>query len=170
MALLARAGYIVNAHPPIRYHAARGRSMRAPFRGAVNRIMQQTVEHLKRSVPYGATGTLRRQIDLTVQSNGPEGSLGIIRLRAPHARFVLEGTRPHFVSGARLLGWVLATRSYTNRGQTPAQAAYALARHIALQGTRPYNYLEGPLRRFQRSSRSELRRLARSEIRSWMRG
>ena len=167
---MARMGYIRNAHPPIRYHAARGQSMRRPYKGAVDRLIGLAAEDIKRSIPVGSTGQLRRSVDVITRSHGAEGSMGHIRIRAPHARHVLGGTRPHFVSGARLIGWVLATKSYGRRGQTPEQAAFALARHIAMQGTKPYNYLEGPLSRFRRSSRAELRRLARSEIRSWMRG
>ena len=166
---MPKRGYIVNAHPPIRYHARQGRSMEGPFRSAVEQLVSKAASRVRSAVPR-ATGHLSQSVRSRTRAHGAEGTAGLLTVEAPYARHVLQGTRPHFVSGAHLVRWVRARNTHWQRGQTPAQAAWALARHIAMHGTPAYNYLEGPLNAFRRQAQRDLRRLARSQIRSWMRG
>ena len=142
--------------------------MASPFYRVVSGLAEEFVRDLKRDLPR-ATGDLARSVALEVDRLG-ESCEAVVTIRAPYARYVQRGTRPHFVSGYRLLEWVKARRTYARYRQSPQQAAFALARAIAMEGTLGYNYLSEPLRRFRSHSGSRLRSLAHTELQQWMRG
>lgn len=116
-----------------------------------------------------ASGQLAGSLDVDIAPLG-ESTKASVSVDAPHAMAVLRGTRPHPVSGLRLLSWVMRRGGSRVPGRSPRQAAYAIAKKIEQEGTPPHDFLTAPVREFRETLPSEVRRGIQGELRGWMVG
>lgn len=100
------------------------------IRRALRRAGIRAQAGLRREAPVGVSGELRREI--TVKEKGLSVEVGS---ESKHNRYVVSGTRPHWVSvrrGSPLRRWA------ESKGISP----YAVQHSIARKGTRSNNYVE----------------------------
>lgn len=147
---------------------------RAAGRG-ITRVIEDGATFARQRVRVDR-GVLRSSIQTRIEAGtGREILRGRIftGTQAPYARYVEEGTRPHWVPIAPLLGW--ARRVLGDEG-----AAYAIQRHIARFGTvgagpgragpQPTNVFRDMRRQLERDAAPRIRAEIVREIQRLTRG
>lgn len=114
-------------------------------RSAALRLEGFVVQEIRTASPFPAvaTGELAGSVVTTRVDDG-----AIVKVEAPHAPFMEEGTRPHFPPLQPLQDWV-RTKGFASDEGSVQRIAYAVALKIARDGIAPRHFFKKAMQRFE---------------------
>ncbi|HHH29032.1 MAG TPA: HK97 gp10 family phage protein [Polyangiaceae bacterium] len=113
------------------------------LRSAAQVLEGFAVDEIRSAEPHPAvaTGELARSVVTTRVDDG-----AIVRVEAPHAPFMEEGTRPHFPPLQPLEDWV-RLKGFARDDASVRRIAYAIALKISRDGIAPRHFFQKAVRR-----------------------
>lgn len=114
------------------------------MQSSASRLVELVVHEIDHSSPHPAVdrGELRNSVEAVYTEKGAR-----VVIKAPHAHWIEDGTRPHWPPFQPIFEWVVRKQLATNE-ETPEMIAQRVRAAIAKRGIEPRHFLAKAFARF----------------------